>query len=103
MSDEKENKTNELSDQDLSQITGGDKKATVKTDTPTESGCGDRLFAIERTLMAHEHTKGAAVASRPCLPGNTGAGVRDRHLGVAFRSRHGLRVESGRDIIKTPQ
>jgi bacteriocin-like protein len=37
MSDEKENKTNELSDQDLSQITGGDKKATVKTETPTES------------------------------------------------------------------
>lgn len=37
MSDEKENKTNELSDQDLSQITGGDKKAPVKTETPTES------------------------------------------------------------------
>ena len=41
MSDEKENKTGELSDQDLSQITGGDKTAVkpapVKTQTPTES------------------------------------------------------------------
>ncbi len=42
MSDEKENKTqDELSDQDLSQVTGGDKAAVkptpVQTQTPTES------------------------------------------------------------------
>jgi len=42
MSDEKENKTQgELSDQDLNQVTGGDKAAVkstpVKTQTPTES------------------------------------------------------------------
>jgi len=37
MSDEKENKTSELSDQDLNQITGGDKAAPVQTQTPKES------------------------------------------------------------------
>jgi bacteriocin-like protein len=37
MSDEKENKTSELSDQDLNQVTGGNAVAPAQTQTPKES------------------------------------------------------------------
>ena len=37
MSDEKENKTSELSDQDLNQVTGGNEVAPAQTQTPKES------------------------------------------------------------------
>jgi type VI protein secretion system component Hcp len=37
MSDEKENKTSELSDQDFNQVTGGNEVAPLQTQTPKES------------------------------------------------------------------